>query len=112
MAGLGEIVDFIPKHDALGVHGLDRAPVPDDIEIVKALVVDIVGFRLAGRLVLRRQKVVIIEGDVNAEIVLRAQTQLFQQRYCRAKNSQAGPASQMQGRSAQVSCNGLVFVHM
>ncbi len=78
VAGLGQIVDLIPQDDALGVDRLDRPPMPDDIEIVEALIVDVVGFRLARRFVLCRQEIIVVERHIDAEIGLRTQPQFLQ----------------------------------
>ena len=55
------------------VERLHRPPVPDDIEIVQTLVVNIIGVRFQRRLVLRRHEILIVEFDIHAEIALGAE---------------------------------------
>jgi hypothetical protein len=52
--------------DAVDGDRLDRTPVPDDVEIVKTLVVDVVLVRLLRGLVLGGEKVVVVEDHVDA----------------------------------------------
>ena len=52
---LGQIAYVVPFADAVDIDGLQRAPEPDDVKIVKALLVDVIalglhrGAALAGR---------------------------------------------------------------
>lgn len=79
MSGLRQIVDLVPEPNPSDADRLDRPPVPDDIEIVKALVVDVVAVRLLRRLVLGRQEIVVVEHHLDAEVLFGAQPQFLKQ---------------------------------
>ena len=69
-AALGEVADIVPFLEALGVERLQRAPEPDDVEIVEALVVEVVGARLQGSLALAGNEIEHLVLDLEAEIRL------------------------------------------
>src|SRR5579872_2541748 len=73
---LGKIVDFAPELDPVDLGRLDRPPIPDDVEIVETLVVDIVAVRLRRRDPLRGHEIMRLKLKVEAEVAARALDQL------------------------------------
>ena len=69
-AALGEVADIIPFLEALGVERLQRAPEPDDVEVVETLVVEVVGARLQSSLALAGNEIEDLVFDLEAEIRL------------------------------------------
>ncbi len=94
--GLGEIADLFPARDACDVDRLDGAPEPDDIEVVKALVIDVVGLGPDRGLALGADEIEVLEDQRDAEIGLGAQAHGFEQRDLGAEHAQDRPTLQMQ----------------
>src|ERR1700733_14057184 len=86
-----------PALEPFGVERLERAPVPDDREVVKGLIVDVVGFRIERRLSLASRKVQRLEGEVEAEVGGRARPHRFEKRYKGAEHFER-PAPDDSGR--------------
>ena len=82
-----------PALELFGVERLERAPVPDDREVVKGLVVDVVGFRIERRLSLASRTVQRLEGEVGG----RAHPYRFEKRYKGAEDLKR-PAPDDSGR--------------
>ena len=99
-AGLGEIADLVPERDAGDVDRLDGAPEPHDVEIVEALIVDVVRLWLTGRLALRADEIEILEDERYAEIGLGALADLLEQRDLGAEHAQGRPPVEMERRGA------------
>jgi hypothetical protein len=76
--------------DARRVDRLHGAPVPDDVEIVEALVVDVEGIRRTRGLPLRRLEVAAVELDANAEIGFGLRSDLVEKRYLCAEMRRVG----------------------
>jgi hypothetical protein len=89
---LGQINDLGPESNPLDVDRLYGAPVPDDVEVVEALVADVAGHRLQRRLVLGGHEVLTVEFNIHAEIALSTEPKFFQQRDRRAQDAQLDPA--------------------
>ena len=66
---------------------------PHDVEIVEALIVDVIAFRFGRGQALRRDEVVLLELQLKAKILLRAGTELMKRRDLRAENSEWGQSS-------------------
>ena len=65
-----QVVEIVPLRDALGVDGLNGAPVPDDIQIVKALVIDVIALRIDRRTTLGVDEITFDEFDPETQIGL------------------------------------------
>ena len=97
LSDLRQVVDLVPERDARDLDRLDGAPVPDDIEIVETLVVNVVTVGLLRGLVLGDDEIVVVEADVDAEIGLRLQPQFLQQRDSRSEHAQPRASGRMDG---------------
>jgi hypothetical protein len=98
---LGQIGDLIPKRNTLRVDRLNRAPIPDDVEIVKALIIYIIAFRFSRGLALGLQEILLVEDDLDIEILLSAPPQFLEQRNFRSENTQRRAWSRMNSWSRQ-----------
>ena len=86
-AQLGQWADIVPAIQPCGVDGLQRTPVPNNRQIVKALIVDVVGLGIERRLALATDKVEHLEFDVETKICRRSQPNRLQQRNVGAEDT-------------------------